>query len=294
MSIVSRFESGGELVNFIIKNNKINEQDVANIMKNIFETLLYSHSNNFVHTDLKPENVIVFEGEKLQIKISEFGIPILFKKNEDIEDILGAPYYKSPEFKEPTEKSDIWSCGIIMYILLTGNIPFSGFSVEEIIEKIKTADTQFVQPIWRKVSSEAIKLLNKIFIINPKNRISASEALNDNWFARIERTKNNKFYPNLDDSIMNLKNLYGVNLFQRSSFVFLSNQIVAKQEEMKLRETFKKINLNGDGNLTSQEIINGFEKSGYSKNDAETEIKKMMQYIETKSDGKIDYNGLNN
>jgi calcium-dependent protein kinase len=117
------------------------------------------------------------------IKVIDFGTSIVFDPNTKMRHKFGTPYYIAPEVinRMYDEKCDVWSCGVIMYILLCGSPPFKGKNHREIFEKIKAGKFQFAQPEWQLVSREAKMLIKKMLTYNPDERISAEEALNDEW-----------------------------------------------------------------------------------------------------------------
>ena len=110
-------------------------------MYQIFSAVNYCHSMNIIHRDLKPENILIEkkEGKKYSIKIIDFGTAKLYEKNKKEKKVIGSSYYIAPEVltENYNQMCDLWSCGVILYILLSGKAPFAGKTDSIILEKIK-------------------------------------------------------------------------------------------------------------------------------------------------------------
>ena len=169
-----------------INNSKIPFQlkEVKNIMFQLFKCIKYLHSNNIIHGNIKPENILIFE--KNIIKLEDFSHFLNFQRNKSIENYL----YISPEIIEeiPNEKCDEWSCGVIMYYLLCGKYPFNGNSNKELLNNILNNDFE-QRDEFNKLSSESKELITKLLTHNPKYRINAEDALSHKFFE-----KNDEFF----------------------------------------------------------------------------------------------------
>ena len=125
--LVLELVEGGDLFNKIKKGGIFTEKKVSDILKQILSAVVYLHKNNIVHRDLKPENML-YDIESNSLKIIDFGTAIEKKPNKKLAALVGTPYYLAPEVVkgEYDEKCDVWSCGVIMYLLLCGMPPFIG------------------------------------------------------------------------------------------------------------------------------------------------------------------------
>ena len=139
--IVTELLTGGELFDFIIKHKMLSEPVAAHFLKQILSAVAYCHANGIVHRDIKPENLLLdSDSAHASLKVIDFGTSTLFDPKERLHHRYGTAYYIAPEVlvKNYDSKCDIWSCGVILFILLSGAPPFYGRSDEEIISKVRS------------------------------------------------------------------------------------------------------------------------------------------------------------
>ena len=182
--IITEMCTGGELFDQIIKRPYYSERDAATVMKQVFQAIAYCHANKIVHRDLKPENLLLeSEGESSQIKVIDFGTSQKFDPNQKMKKTYGTPYYIAPEVLKGsyTEKCDMWSCGVIMYILLSGRPPFDGENDTEILEQVSKSMPDYNGPLWSKVSQTGKDLVKKLLQKSSDKRISAKDAMGHPW-----------------------------------------------------------------------------------------------------------------
>jgi calcium-dependent protein kinase len=122
----------------------------------------HCHSLDVCHRDIKPENILL--GDNGSLKLIDFGLSEQVKNNKKMSTIVGTPYYIAPEVLKGkyNDKCDIWSLGVIMYILLSGYLPFGGDGAAAVFEKVIEGKISFSQKEWKKVSDEAIDLIKKM------------------------------------------------------------------------------------------------------------------------------------
>lgn len=133
-----------------------------------------------MHRDMKPENLLLDKDESNpKIKIIDFGTSSRFEKDKTLNQKFGTPYYIAPEVlkKNYNEKCDVWSCGVILYIILCGYPPFNGANDKQIIEAVIKGRYTLDEPEWDDVSLEAKDLIKRLLEYDPAKRISAEEAL---------------------------------------------------------------------------------------------------------------------
>eukprot|EP00826_Nyctotherus_ovalis_P055974 TRINITY_DN748_c0_g12_i1.p1 TRINITY_DN748_c0_g12~~TRINITY_DN748_c0_g12_i1.p1 ORF type:complete len:315 (-),score=82.99 TRINITY_DN748_c0_g12_i1:766-1710(-) len=140
--LVTEFVEGGELFDEIAKRGSLSEKVASHIMRQLLSAVVYCHKRKIVHRDLKPENILIVKSDKksqIDIKVIDFGTAETFKSRAKMREFIGTAYYMSPEVIDGryTEKCDVWSCGVILYILLSGYPPFGGKDDNAILRAIK-------------------------------------------------------------------------------------------------------------------------------------------------------------
>ncbi|CAH0363695.1 unnamed protein product [Pelagomonas calceolata] len=176
---------GGELFERIVKKTFYNEMDARGLVRILLDALAYLHHRGIVHRDLKPENLLLKSPfNDFDIKLADFGFA---KKVEgkSLDTQCGTPGYVAPEIlkgKKYGTAVDMWSCGVIVYILLGGYPPFHDDNHAVLYRKIKAADYAFDPQYWDQVSDDAKDLIKKMLVVDPDKRLTASQALRHPWF----------------------------------------------------------------------------------------------------------------
>ena len=230
--------------------------------------------------------------KNFELKLIDFGCSKMFTQyKRTFEDTIGTLVYCSPEVLKNNynQKCDIWSCGVIMYILLCGKYPFYGNSEEEITRKILTGNYNFENKHFYNVSENAKDLIRKCLIHDKNNRITVKDALKHEFFAG-EININNIFEDEIDtrNILINLKeNSKKKSKFYQIVLAFLSYNFADKEELKKLRKIFYKIDLNLDGKISKEELYLAYKEAGIEIN--KTEIEKIMYSIDFDGNGSIEY-----
>lgn len=163
-----------------------------------------------IHRDLKPENVLLDKSTPPRVTIIDFGTAGIIQPDEKLTVKFGTPYYIAPEVlkKSYNEKADLWSCGVILYILLCGYPPFNGNSDKQIISAVMAGKYTVDEPEWEHISSEAIDLVSKLLELEPEKRITAADALQHPWILKMASSE--KVHKHITQSTLtNLKNFRG-------------------------------------------------------------------------------------
>lgn len=138
---------GGELFDYIVTQPFFQEKNAVQILRQVFKALCYLHSENVIHRDVKPENIFLerVEGQELKVKIIEFGNAIRNQEGKSLLTTVGTPYYIAPEVLKQyyDAKCDVWSAGVLMYILLSGKPPFDGNNNEEILKSVLKGEPSY-------------------------------------------------------------------------------------------------------------------------------------------------------
>jgi carbon catabolite-derepressing protein kinase len=174
--------AGGELFDYIVQNGKMAEDKARKFFQQIVCAVEYCHRHKIVHRDLKPENLLL--DEALNVKIADFGLSNIMTDGNFLKTSCGSPNYAAPEvisgklYAGP--EVDVWSCGVILYVLLVGRLPFDDEYIPALFKKI--AQGSFMLPNY--LSSGAVRLIKKMLQVNPVNRITVPEIRQDPWFLR--------------------------------------------------------------------------------------------------------------
>ena len=209
---VMEYCKGGELFDYIVKNKRLKEGEACIFFQQIINGVEYLHNQGIIHRDLKPENLLL--DYKNNIKISDFGLSTFYSKNNFLQTACGTPFYAPPEMLEGLqyngETSDIWSCGIILYAMLCGTLPFSESKEEIIVKKIKAHD--YIIPDY--LSKEAHDMLYHILKINPEERFTIEKIKQHPWFNIVQPhlmkgISLNKIKIPIDENILNLVQDFG-------------------------------------------------------------------------------------
>ena len=273
--IISELLSGGELF------DKIKEVD-------------FCHEKKIIHRDLKPENVLIESEEEARkefftVKLIDFGTSDKMKKGQKFDLQVGTPYYTAPEVlnNNYNEKCDLWSCGVMMYLMLCGKQPFNGENDDEIYENIKMCKVDFNDEEWDNISSDAKDLIKKLLIKDTNKRYSAKKALNHPWIVKNKnqvKIDNQKF----GEIVTNLRNYSARLKLQQSTLAYIVHNLVHKEDCDYLRQVFIALDDNGDGKLTKSELTNGLMIL-LEKSEAEKEVNRLFEIIDVDGNGFIEY-----
>ena len=298
--IINELCTGGELFDKIVDVKYFSESAACNIMRQLLSAVAYCHEKGIIHRDLKPENILIESSEEkdkeyFHIKVIDFGTCEILKKKKLTEQI-GTSFYIAPEVLKNgyNEKCDLWSCGIILYILLCGSPPFYGKSEKEIFKKILDGNFTFRHKIWNKVSSEAKNLVLKLLQVNPTKRLSAKEALEDIWFQKnvnintLDNSNSNSF----KYFIKNITEFCAEQKLQQATLAFLVHNFAPKEELDELKKIFFAFDKNGDGKLSKEEFVKGLTNNNSNLNtllQGDESIVGLIKNIDTDNNGYIGF-----
>lgn len=309
--LVEEFIRGGDLFSKIEKMTSLSEKITLIIMKQIFSAVNYLHFNNIIHGDLKLENImveslikrratLVLSDDKsaydFDIKIIDFGCSTMISKGKTLKKLIGTIYYLAPEVINGSynNKCDIWSCGVIMYTLLTGKFPFTANTNEEIFECIKKGNYSLNEKEFQNISDQTKNLIKRCLERNPYERISALEALTHDCFKNLDYKDSQNYDKQIfqrkntfDPVIGNLKNIKKRLSLQKALIKFITFNIVKQEDMVDIRNFYKIMDENDDGYLTVEELYQGLLRSGTIFNTSEFD--KIIENIDTQKTGIIEY-----
>jgi len=185
--LVMELVTGGELFDKIVEKGSYTETEAVQLVRKIVSAVEYLHNIGIVHRDLKPENLLLKKaGDDLEIAIADFGLSKIVGQHVMMQTACGTPSYVAPEVLNAAgygNEVDMWSIGVITYILLCGFPPFYGDTVPEIFEQIMEANFDYPEEYWGQVSKEAKDFINKLLVVDSGKRLTAAAALKHPWLA---------------------------------------------------------------------------------------------------------------
>lgn len=191
--LIMEFIEGGELFSYIHEQGGLIEIHTVHIFRQIIAALIYCHRINIHHRDLKPENILL-DRDTMTVKLVDFGMAALQPTGKKLTTPCGSPHYAAPEVIKTISydgaKADVWSCGVILYVLLTGTPPFNYSGEDRHLKNLfrDIADAKYIMP--DTLSREAQDLIKKILIADPKRRIGLDEIWNHPFLRKYEKELN--------------------------------------------------------------------------------------------------------
>ncbi|KAJ8277475.1 hypothetical protein GJAV_G00075560 [Gymnothorax javanicus] len=186
IALILELVTGGELFDRIVERGYYSERDAAHVIKQILEAVAYLHENGVVHRDLKPENLLYADlSLDAPLKIADFGLSKIIDEQVTMKTVCGTPGYCAPEILRGNaygSEVDMWSVGVILYILLCGFEPFFDPRGDQYMySRILNCDYEFVSPWWDEVSLNAKDLVSKLIVQDPHKRLTVQQALQHPW-----------------------------------------------------------------------------------------------------------------
>ncbi|KAJ7892765.1 kinase-like domain-containing protein [Mycena olivaceomarginata] len=179
--LVLEYVEGGELFDFLVNRGRLPAEEAREYFKQIVYGLNYAHTFSIIHRDLKPENILIASLSPPLIKIADWGMAAFAPPSLQLETSCGSPHYASPEIvngeRYQGTATDIWSCGVILYALLTGRLPFDDKNVKVLLSKVKSG--KFDMPAW--IDPLATDLLSRMLVVDVSCRITIPEIMSHPW-----------------------------------------------------------------------------------------------------------------
>jgi len=287
--LVMELCSGGELFDRIIESGHFTEAQAATLMQQIVRAIYYMHENHVCHRDLKPENFLFMTKDAIEknlLKIIDFGLSCKFEPGKVLTTKAGTAYYVAPQVLAGRydQLSDLWSVGVIMYVMLCGYPPFFGETDAEVLSKVRLGNFTFNAADWKNVSEDAKSLIRMLLKMNPKDRYTAEQALNHTWIKeKAPRSAGVSLQSNFVD---NLRGFRSQNKLKKAALHIIAGQL--NEDQIKaLRDTFMALDGNGDGLLTAAEMRDGLTKAGLKE--IPSDLQAILEDVDSDGSGVIDY-----
>jgi calcium/calmodulin-dependent protein kinase I len=183
--IVMELMSGGDLFDRIGEKKTYSEADARDLIVKMLKAVAYCHIRKIAHCDMKPKNLLLMSDDNDSfIKLADFGFAARVHETKSLTKQCGTPFFVAPEIllrKGYDQQSDMWSVGCIIFLLLSGNLPFMGRSQKELFRKIVAGKFDFDPKDWTGVSDDAKDLVRRLIVLDPDQRMTASEAVRHRW-----------------------------------------------------------------------------------------------------------------
>ncbi|TYJ26675.1 hypothetical protein E1A91_A07G136600v1 [Gossypium mustelinum] len=269
--IVMELCEGGELFDRIVARGHYTERAAAGVMKTIVEVVQMCHKHGVMHRDLKPENFLFAnKKEASPLKAIDFGLSVFFKPGELFNEIVGSPYYMAPEVLKRNygPEVDVWSAGVILYILVCGVPPFWAETEQGVAEAIIRSVIDFKRDPWPKVSDNAKDLVRKMLNPDPKKRLTAQEVLEHPWLQHAKKVPN---VPLGETVKARLKQFSVMNKLKKRALRVIAEHL-SVEEVADIKETFDMVDTKQRGKITLEELKAGLQKLGQQIPDADLQI----------------------
>ncbi|XP_073002321.1 calcium-dependent protein kinase 26-like [Typha latifolia] len=284
--IVMELCAGGELFDRIIQRGHYSEQKAAELTRIIVGVVEACHSLGVMHRDLKPENFLLSnKDDDLSLKAIDFGLSVFFKPGQVFNDVVGSPYYVAPEVlrKNYGPEADVWTAGVILYILLCGVPPFWEETQQGIFDAVLKGHIDFESDPWPLISDSAKDLITKMLCSCPSKRLTAHEVLCHPWICETGVAPDQA----LDSAVLSrLKQFSAMNKLKKMALRVIAESL-SEEEIAGLREMFMAMDTDNSGAITFDELKEGLRRYGSTLKD--TEIRDLMEAADIDNSGTIDY-----
>ncbi|KAJ1389565.1 Serine/threonine-protein kinase, active site [Sesbania bispinosa] len=273
--VVMELCAGGELFDRIIAKGHYSERAAASICRQIVNVVHICHFMGVMHRDLKPENFLLSsKDDKALLKATDFGLSVFIEEGKVYRDIVGSAYYVAPEVlrRKYGKEIDIWSAGVMLYILLSGVPPFWAESEKGIFDAILEGQIDFHSHPWPTISTSAKDLIRKMLIQDPKKRITATQVLEHPW---LKEGGNAPDKP-IDSAVLSrMKQFRAMNKLKKLALKVIAENL-SEEEIQGLKAMF----------ITRDELETAMKEYGMGD---EATIREIISEVDTDNDGRINY-----
>ncbi|KAJ3670221.1 hypothetical protein LUZ60_010545 [Juncus effusus] len=284
--LVMELCEGGELFDRIVARGHYTERAAADVTKTIVEVVQICHEHGVMHRDLKPENFLFGnKKETAPLKAIDFGLSVFFKPGERFNEIVGSPYYMAPEVLKRNygPEIDVWSAGVILYILLCGVPPFWSETEQGVAQAIIRSVVDFRRDPWPRVSDHAKDLVKKMLDPDPKKRLTAHQVLEHPWLRNAKKAPD----VSLGETVRaRLQQFAVMNKFKKRVLRVIAEHLTV-DEVAGIKDLFNKLDVQKKGEITLDELKFGLRKEGHNIPDSDARI--LMDAADVDGSGTLDY-----
>lgn len=287
--LVMELCTGGDLFHRLTKVGRFKEQETAIIMQQILRPVFYMHEKNICHRDIKPENFLFLTPDPVQsntLKLIDFGFSCMIKEDQVLTTKLGTPRYSSPQVLagQYDQSCDVWACGVIMYVLLCGQPPFTGRTDAEVMQAVKRGNYAFQGQIWERTSEEAKDMIRKQLKYQPQERWSAGKALHHVFIMDTAPQASGVAQLLTPSLLMDLRFFCSQSLFRRAALQVVAHQLSQEDITKAFRKAFTALDRRGAGVLTVAELSESTNKDK-SVDYIRPELEQVLTELGTEDDG---------
>mmetsp|Transcript_44477 Transcript_44477/g.128552 ORF Transcript_44477/g.128552 Transcript_44477/m.128552 type:complete len:533 (-) Transcript_44477:95-1693(-) len=287
--LVMELCTGGELFDRIIAKGRLSEEEAAMVMKQVLRAVYYLHEMNVCHRDLKPENFLFFGKGPIEdnvLKLIDFGLACHLQPGEYCRQMVGTAQYVAPQvlLRRYDKRCDLWSCGVILYTLLSGKAAFSGRTEQDVLSKVRQGTVSLAGPVWERVSNDAKHLIRMLLRRNPAQRFSAEQALGHVWLR--DRTPTTMDVQLAKGFLSRLQAFRMHNNLKKAALHAIADQL-SVDETRHLREVFNALNVSENGVLTMSELRKALVRTGHA--DDMPDLEQILRGVDVSNNGVIDY-----
>ncbi|CAO2822208.1 unnamed protein product [Amaranthus hypochondriacus] len=284
--LVMELCEGGELFDRIVSRGHYTERAAAVVLRTIVEVVQACHKHGVIHRDLKPENFLFAnKKETAPLKAIDFGLSVFFTPGERFDEIVGSPYYMAPEVLKRNygPEVDIWSAGVILYILLCGVPPFWAETEQGVAQAIIRSVIDFKRDPWPRVSDNAKDLVRKMLDPDPACRLTAQQVLDHPWLQNINKAPN----VSLGETVKaRLKQFSVMNKLKKRALRVIAEHL-SVEEVAGMKEGFALMDTGKRGKIGLDELKVGLRKLGHQISDTDLHI--LMDAGDVDKDGHLNY-----
>lgn len=282
--IVMEHFHGRVLFDRIRERGPFTDVQAIKILKSILSVIKYLHGRDIIYRDLKLENML-YDGN--DVKLMDFSLAVKNSKHKAQKDIVGSPYYIAPEVLNGKydKRCDIWSFGILAYIMMVGKAPFEGAGTAQILDNVLTKEPDY-DP--RVLSSLAIDFIRQILVKNPNKRAKISDIESHKLFKNAPGSDKKYLIDKFIEVWENMLNFKYENQFQVAIYLFLFNNVIDRNKIKKVDELFRVIDMKSEGYITKNKLMR-FCKDNNIQVD-QREVDAVFSKISFKGDGLLTYN----